>query len=275
MKITLVIPNYNGAQNLENIITQVLKEDFDHVYVIDDNSSDNSLEIVKNYSKVVIIEGKENKGPAGNRNRVLDHECGNIIMFLDVDMKLMVENLRAKIEKSFDNNNTGVVGGLIVTQKNEPMWWNYGFEMHLIRDAKADIVHSWALDNWNNAKKIYKLKEKYKEVTPNLEISFDSPKNKKVDWVSEANFCIRSDLFKKIGGFDINMRYHADQDLCKRVRDLGYTVMFSPEIVSMHMEIDTFGKNREKLIKENAYYFYRKHWGMTRDIFDRLYSEIK
>ncbi|MFB6246194.1 MAG: glycosyltransferase family 2 protein [Candidatus Pacearchaeota archaeon] len=83
---------------------------------------------------------------------------------------------------------------------------------------------------------------------------------------------IRSDIFEEANGFDSNMTYHADQDLAKRVRQLDYKVKYTPNLKAKHLDMDTFGENREKQIKEKVFYFFSKHWEMSRKVFDQLYS---
>jgi GT2 family glycosyltransferase len=276
VEITLAIPNYNGSENIANILNQVSKEDFHKIYFIDDASEDNSLEIADKFSKVTIIRGEKNLGPAGNRNRVLNEDLGDIVMFLDVDMELKNTDLKSKIINSFQDNKVAIVGGKIFSKKDEPMWWNYGSEIHPILNAKSEIIHDWFLTVWGDMEKIKELEDKYGNITPNFEISFGNiTEPKEVDWVSEANFCIRTDLFKKVAGFDGKMRYHADQDLCKRIRFFGYKVLFSPNIKTRHLEIDTFGEDRKYIMKKYAFYYYNKHWGMSKDIFDKLYPDEK
>lgn len=80
--------------------------------------------------------------------------------------------------------------------------------------------------------------------TSNLEIAYTKAKEKEIDWVSEAVICIRSQAFKEVGGYDPYMRYHACQDLCKRLREKSYRTFFTPKIKVKHMQIDTFGKKR-------------------------------
>ena len=89
MKTTLAIPNYNGAQNIEAIIPRVFEENFDAIYVLDDCSDDNSLELLKPFeSKVNVVRGQKNIGAGGNRNRIIDYVKDGIIMFLDVGSKV-------------------------------------------------------------------------------------------------------------------------------------------------------------------------------------------
>lgn len=274
MKVTLAIPNYNGSENIENILSQAAHEDFDTIYFLDDASTDNSLKIAEKFPEVKIIKGSKNIGPAGNRNWVLGEKLDDIVMFLDVDMVFQTTNIKSKITEMFSQKDIVLVGGQIFSKQEEPMWWNYGPEMHPIQNAKSEVVHDWLLDVWEDMEKVEVLKEKYTDITPNFEISFGKiAEPKEVDWVSEANFCVRTEVFQNVGGFDKNMRYHADQDLCKRIRQLGHKILFSPEIKTKHLEIDTFGKDRSYIMRESAFYFYKKHWGMAKEIFDKLYPE--
>ncbi|MBI2356980.1 glycosyltransferase family 2 protein [Candidatus Dojkabacteria bacterium] len=259
MKITAVVPNYNGSSNISNILKQLSNEHFDQIYLIDDNSTDNSVEIAKTFPKVTVIENNVNVGPGANRSRILKYPHGDIIFFVDVDMEILVADVTEKIEELFKDKSIDLVGGMIITKKDEPMWWNWGYEMNLSRDTKARKVDNLMLKHWTNLEKIVELKRKYPNISPNLDISFSEHALRKVDWVSEANFCVKSKVFEEVGGFDPKMWYHADQDLCKRVREAGYGVYYCPTIKVKHLEIDTFGKDRVKTILKNTLYYYKKH----------------
>ncbi|MFZ2664540.1 MAG: glycosyltransferase [Patescibacteria group bacterium] len=275
MKVTLAIPNYNGLENLKILLPRIAKEGFDEIIVIDDKSTDESISFLKSISDIYVIQGDKNIGPAGNRNRVLGKATGDLVVFLDADMELITKDVVQKLNELFSDSSKALVGGLILTLKNEPMWWNYGYELNPVRDAKAAVAHELAFKFWENSEVMEYIKNTYKEITRNFEITFEKPAEMEVDWVSEANLCIRRKVFEEVGGFDNKMRYHADQDLCKRVRDRGYKVYFSSLITTKHMEIDTFGTNRTKFYLESLYYYYKKHWGMSKRIFDKLYFSPK
>ncbi|MDO8639069.1 MAG: glycosyltransferase [Candidatus Daviesbacteria bacterium] len=91
MKITLAIPNYNGLENLKILIPEVLKEGFEQIYVLDDKSTDDSINyLTKHFPQIKVIKGEINLGPAGNR--ILEQSYGEIIMFLD-EVKLLPDKI--------------------------------------------------------------------------------------------------------------------------------------------------------------------------------------
>ena len=272
MDITLAIPNFNGLEGLKKLLPQVTKEEFKNIYVLDDCSTDKSEEYVKKFPKVTFVKGKKNLGPPGNRNRILNYQLGDIIFFIDADMELKVRDIKNKIKILFSDKKVGVVGGKILDKKGNPMLWNYGYEMHPIRDALANEYQKLA-EKYSNKKDIiaYLRKEAIKYFY-NLEILYGEDKERIVDWVAEGNFCVRSDVFRKINGFDPNMRYHETHDFNKRVRKLGKIVKYSPMIVTRHLEIECRKKRKKKDIENAMRYFYRKHWGMSDKIFNLLYD---
>ena len=90
-KISVIIPIYNTQNYLEKCLDSVINQTFKDIEIIcvNDCSKDNSLEILKEYSKkdkrVKIIDFKENKGPASARNEALNIAKGEYIGFIDSD----------------------------------------------------------------------------------------------------------------------------------------------------------------------------------------------
>lgn len=87
-KISVVIPLYNKAFSIKKTLTSVLKQTFTdfEIIVINDGSTDNSVEIVQNFTdKKVYIYSQENKGAAVARNLGIEKANGELIAFLDAD----------------------------------------------------------------------------------------------------------------------------------------------------------------------------------------------
>lgn len=91
------------------------------------------------------------------------------------------------------------------------------------------------------------------------------------DWVSGACMIIRKSLFDEVGGFDERFfMYDEDEDLCRRIANLGYDIVVDGRFRVIHMEKGTQNRqdvalnkaDRERL-KSNIYYL-GKHSGRLR-----------
>ncbi len=278
MNINVVIPNYNGEEGLRILLPQILKLGFKNIYLLDDNSNDNSLNFSKRFSQVKIVSGRKNFGPGGNRNRILNYPTSGIIWFVDADMSLNTKskNFFQKVLDEFRDQKVGVIGGRIFSKQGEPMFWNYGYEMNPQRDAVIPVLEK-IFNKFYNDKEISDYLRKIAEFYfYNLEIKMRNNKKREVDWVAEGNFFIRSSLFKKIGGFDRKMRYHETQDLCRRIRKKeNKKIIFAPYVKTSHSELDVRKGKKEKEREAAAKYFYRKHWGMSGRVYDILAKHHK
>lgn len=88
IKVTIIIPNYNGALLLERCLDSVLGQLGDltlEVIVVDDGSTDNSLDLLENYRNQIIIIEQKNSGPAVARNNGMINAGGEYLAFLDAD----------------------------------------------------------------------------------------------------------------------------------------------------------------------------------------------
>lgn len=277
MKVIAVIPNYNMRENLGSLIAHLLDERLDDIYVLDDASSDCSVEHVRmTFPGVSIVEGKQNAGAAANRNRILPLLNGDeLILFLDADLEVITRGLKGVVESWFVESSTGLVGGLILSKSGEPMAWNYGPEMNPMGDARVSVYGDLSLLTRRETRIFKRMRQMALELkdTYNFEIQYAKQVRREVDWVAEGLFAARASLLLEIGGYDERFRYHADQDLGVRVRAHGFKILFDPGVSARHLEMDVRGDTRWQEFREGSYLFYQKHWGMSREVYERLFPE--
>ncbi len=85
--LSMVIPVYNAEKMLKACMNSIVKQKTKYhfeVIVINDGSTDNSLQILKEYSNIKVID-KQNEGVAVARNVGLDNAKGKYIAFIDSD----------------------------------------------------------------------------------------------------------------------------------------------------------------------------------------------
>lgn len=86
MKTTAIIPAYNEAQNIADVLKVVVKHPLiDEVIVIDDGSKDNTTEIAKKYTEKVITLN-ENLGKGKALDIAVDSTDAKVMLFLDADL---------------------------------------------------------------------------------------------------------------------------------------------------------------------------------------------
>lgn len=112
-KISVIIPVYNTSAYLNQCLDSVLKQDFDdyEIICVNDGSTDNSLEILREYekksSKIKIIN-QVNSGVATTRNTGLKNASGDFLAFLDSD-DFIKENYLSKLYNTAIKTNSDVV----------------------------------------------------------------------------------------------------------------------------------------------------------------------
>ncbi len=86
-KLSIIIPVYNGEKYIESSLQKVIHMNIDkEIIVINDCSSDHSLEILKKYeNQITLINLNENKGVSNARNLGIQSATGRYITFFDID----------------------------------------------------------------------------------------------------------------------------------------------------------------------------------------------
>ncbi len=100
--VDVILPNYNKTEFLEEAINSVITQTYKnwHLYIIDDNSSDNSEKIIDKFSNlknVTIIKLQKNKGPSFCRNYAMRISKSKYISFIDSDDSWLNDKLEKQI----------------------------------------------------------------------------------------------------------------------------------------------------------------------------------
>ena len=112
--ITIVMPLYNDEKYVKDAVSAILNQTHKNfeLLIIDDGSTDKSLEIVKSFrdKRIKIYKNDKNVGVAGIRNKGIKLAKGKYIFFTDSDC-ISDKNWLKKGVETFENNNClGVEG---------------------------------------------------------------------------------------------------------------------------------------------------------------------
>ena len=103
MKISVIIPTYNGEETIERALRSVFNQEFDvEVLICDDCSTDNTVRICRNYMTKIFINSTNSGGPNKGRNTGILHAAGEYVAFLDQDDEWLPGKLAKQISVDAD-----------------------------------------------------------------------------------------------------------------------------------------------------------------------------
>ena len=117
--ISVVIPLYNAEKYIGDTLESVFEQTYNtfEIIVVNDGSTDSSLDVVKKYSDVTVIS-QENQGEAAARNKGVALSKGDFIAFMDHDDLWEPDKLKIQMEYFNDNPQVGLVYSQYTSFKN-------------------------------------------------------------------------------------------------------------------------------------------------------------
>jgi glycosyltransferase involved in cell wall biosynthesis len=110
--VSILIPAYNVERWIRDSLASALVQTWrrKEIIVVDDGSSDRTLEIARSFSsRKVLVVSQENQGASSARNRALSLCQGDFIQWLDADDLLAPDKIRRQIECSFECQDPGIL----------------------------------------------------------------------------------------------------------------------------------------------------------------------
>ena len=126
INISIIIPVYNSRKYLHDCLYSIYEEkpflkNFE-VIAVNDGSTDNSLNILKQYAEkypnIIVINNKKNEGQSVARNTAISKARGEYLMFVDSDDTIEKSSLK-KLLKQANVLQTDVIGynAFIISKK--------------------------------------------------------------------------------------------------------------------------------------------------------------
>lgn len=241
IKISIIILNYNTADYSEKLIKS-LESNLDmkdiEIILIDNNSTDKSYRNIREkFPFIRLIENNENYGFALGNNIAANNAKGKYLLFLNPDVFISNNVVFDLLNYYEQNTNIGILSGLMIDEVGNPLYcfnkfWGVEWELYQL----LGNGYKWKIN----------------KMLSRNEISDNTPFE--VDWFHGAFIFIRSDIFKKIGGFnEKHFMYCEDIELCYDVKNkLGLKNICLPYVTFLHETRSTF----KELSKDDLYFFH-------------------
>lgn len=140
-RVSILIPCYNAerwiAQAIESALGQTWHDK--EVVVVDDGSTDRSLEIIQRYDDRLRWETGPNRGGNQARNRLLELATGDWVQYLDADDYLLADKIERQLAKCMESSAPDVVYGPWILE-----YWSEKESRRVFLDA-AEPRDPWIL----------------------------------------------------------------------------------------------------------------------------------
>jgi len=241
--VGVVIVNHNLKDSLRETLQSVRKLNYASVSVVvsDNASTDGSQAMVRNeFPEVHLLAHETEQGYARAASLGMQFllEKAKYIFSTTNDVILEPEIINVLVDYAEAHPETGVLGAKIYFFDHPNVIWSAGGRIHPFHG------HSYHF-GW-----MRKDHPRYGRV-------------RECDYVTGCGFLLRSEALKKVGYFKEDLVFYSeDAELCYRVREGGYKVVYVPAAKMWHKTGTTLAKNRPVQLRystRNGLYLLQRH----------------
>lgn len=255
MKLSVIIVNYNVKYFLYQCLDSVFRasKGIDtEVYVVDNNSTDGSIEYLRSlFPQVTYIENKQNVGFSRANNQAIRLSSGEYVLLLNPDT-IVGEDVFSELISFFDNNKDAGAAGVRMLNQNGT------FALESRRGIPSPLTSLCKMTG------LCKMFPKNKTLGHYYMQYLDANKISEIEIMSGACMFIRRSALDKSGLLDEQFfMYGEDIDLSYRLHLTGMKNYYLPVNI-LHYKGESTHKGSYKYV--NAFYsamliFFKKHYG--------------
>ena len=257
--LSIIIINYMTYEKTVNAIESIYKYTKDvsfEILLVDNGSKNQDKYLLEEYTKdtpqIIFIPSKNNLGFGKGNNLALCQAKGRYVCFLNSDTELTANSFFYGINYLKNNPAIGAITPRLIDANGLlDNGCKRGFPT-----VKDSLYYFLKLEKITGNKKKY----------GNYKLSYLSEHQiNEVDVISGAFFLIKKTLLDEIGSFDEDFfMYGEDIDLCYRIKEAGYKILYNPNLGDVIHYKGSSGKKRRVRTLFHFYdamiIFYTKHY---------------
>lgn|GEM_PF-153417 len=181
-KVSIIIPIYNAEKHIKRCLDNLLSQDYGNIEIIliDDGSTDNSLNICNEYSKrnsIIKSYHTLNRGSGPARNYGIEKATGDYVYFMDADDSLSSIAISSLVKVALDKESDLIVFGYQMVNSrgkvvNQKIYREKDITAQSVRgnyEHYIDMNMEWGIQGapWNKFFNLQKIK-KYRILYPDL-----------------------------------------------------------------------------------------------------------
>lgn len=253
MKLSIIIVSWNVKDDLLRCLSSLrdnAPSESVEVIVVDNMSSDGTVDGLKQtFPEVTVIANQENRGFASANNQGLAVSHGCYVLFLNPDTIVHPNSLDKLIAFMDSNPDVGACGAKLLYADGSIQASVKQFPSFRVALYRHTIFRSLRL--FRGCYRKWAMKD------------FDYDRQLDVDQVSGAAMMVRRSVIDEVGSMDeAFFMYYEEVDLCYRIKQRGWRVMFLPDAVITHLSGRSAKQIRLKrrlMMFKSLMVFFRKH----------------
>ncbi|MVN91174.1 glycosyltransferase family 2 protein [Mucilaginibacter aquatilis] len=220
-KVAVVILNWNGLKFLQQFLPSVLQSTYPNMEVVvgDNGSTDGSVEFLKSRytNEVTVLQNDENYGYTGGYNRIISRVTADYFVLLNSDIEVIPGWIEPIIEMMEADDSIAAAAPKILAYHNKNHFEHAG--------AAGGFIDKLGYP-FCRGRLFYEIEQDNGQYDQSGEIF----------WASGAALFIRSKCWQRAGGFDERFFAHMEEiDLCWRLKNMGYKIMYCAQSVVYHV----------------------------------------
>jgi hypothetical protein len=226
MKLSIIILCWNDRKVMGDCLQSIYSNtgftEFE-VIVPDNGSTDGSVEFIRaSYPQVQVIENGRNLRFAKANNVGIRASRGEYVLILNPDTVIHDHTLDQMIAIADRHPEAGAFGCRVLNADG-----SYQLSARPFASFKSEWITALYM-RWLGRVNEWFTSDSY----PGWSGTMQRP----VDWISGCFILVRSDVLNSIGGFDEQFfYYYEDMDLCRRIQQAGYPILYVPDATITHL----------------------------------------
>lgn len=237
--VSIIVPVYNQYKHTKQCLEYILSNTKDvsyEVIIADDNSSDETVNILDDFDNIFVIRNKANMGFLRNVNNAVSNTKGKYICLLNNDTLPLDGWLQYLVQTIELNNKVGIVGAKILSTNG------------LIEETGCIMDSQGMVNLLGNGQSKYAVDFSNREI--------------EVDYCSGCGILLSKENWDKVGGFDESYApaYYEDSDLAFTFKyNLGLITICQTKAEIIHSHSATYQHHKNTLnVEKNRSLFIQK-----------------
>lgn len=258
LDFSVVIVSWNVSKLLRDCLDSIfclpLTEQPKQVFVVDNASNDDTVEMVREkYPSVSLIVNSANRGFAAANNQAIEKIATGAVLLLNPDTKVYLGTFPRMLRAFADHPKAGIIGPKLLNQDG-----SYQPSVRNLPSVCALTVI---------ALKLRYVFPKLPVLKKYLATDLKTDKEQVVGQVMGAAFLIRREVIKSVGLLDEKFHvWFEEVDYCKRAANAGWGTWYIPEAVVTHVGGQSFAQQpsiqKQYRWHKSVIRYSRKHFGL-------------